>query len=107
MVVSLSCAAAGECTAGGVYADASDLQQAFVADESGGTWGAAQVVPGTAALNAGGLAATQAVSCAPAGGRSAGGGWKQAHKKPPGFVARHAGRRGGPEGPDEDGQQRG
>ncbi|MBO0814037.1 MAG: hypothetical protein J2P30_02630, partial [Actinobacteria bacterium] len=79
MVVSLSCAAAGDCSAGGVYADASDLQQAFVADESGGTWGAAREVPGTAALNAGGLAATQAVSCAPAGGCSAGGDYTNAN----------------------------
>jgi hypothetical protein len=91
MIVSLSCAAAGDCSAGGVYSDASGLQQAFVADESGGTWGAAQEVPGTATLNAGGLAGTQAVSCAPAGGCSAGGDYANANMNAQVFVADQTG----------------
>jgi hypothetical protein len=86
-VVSLSCAAAGECSAGGAYADASDLQQAFVVNETGGTWGTAAEVPGTAALNAGGLAGTQAVSCAPAGGCSAAGSYTNANQNAQVFVA--------------------
>src|SRR5262249_61327709 len=91
MVVSLAGAAVGQRPDGAVYADASDLQEAFVADESGGPWGAAQEVPGTAALNAGGLAATQAVSCAPAGGCSAGGGYTNANKNTQVFVASQTG----------------
>jgi hypothetical protein len=91
MIVSLSCAAAGDCGAGGVYSDASGLQQAFVANESGGTWGAAQEVPGTAALNPGGLAGTQAVSCAPAGGCSAGGDYANANMNVQVFVADRTG----------------
>jgi hypothetical protein len=62
--VSVSCDAAGDCGMGGNYTTASGNQQAFVASESGGTWGAAQEVPGTAALNAGGAAGVSSVSCA-------------------------------------------
>ena len=91
MIVSLSCAAAGDCSAGGVYSDASDRQQAFVADESGGIWGAAREVPGTAVLNAGGLGGTQAVSCAPAGGCSAGGSYTNANGNTQVFVVSQAG----------------
>ena len=87
MVVSLSCAAAGDCSAGGTYADASDLQQAFVVDETGGTWGTAEEVPGTAALNAGGLAGTQGVSCGPAESCSAAGSYTNTNMNVQVFVA--------------------
>jgi hypothetical protein len=40
---------------------------------SGGTWGTAQEVPGTAALNIGGAAQVNSVSCGSAGNCSAGG----------------------------------
>ena len=40
---------------------------------SGGTWGKVEEVPGTAALNKGGLAIVNGVSCASAGNCSAGG----------------------------------
>ena len=40
---------------------------------SGGTWGHAEEVPGTAALNIGGYAEIRSVSCASAGNCSAGG----------------------------------
>ena len=71
-VESLSCASAGSCAVGGSYADSSGTLQAFVASKAGGTWGNAEEVPGTAALNQrhAGLAA---VSCASAGNCSAGG----------------------------------
>src|SRR5262249_6792769 len=91
MIVSLSCAAAGDCSAGGVYSDASDRPQAVVADESGGIWGASREVPGTAVLNAGGLGGTQAVSCAPAGGCSAGGSYTNANGNTQVFVVSQAG----------------
>jgi hypothetical protein len=72
---SLSCATAGNCSAGGYYigAGASTPEEAFVVTQTGGTWGTAKEVPGTAALNTGGFAIMGAVSCAPAGTCSAGG----------------------------------
>jgi hypothetical protein len=40
---------------------------------SGGTWGAAEKVPGTVGLNKGGMAAVESMSCASPGDCSAGG----------------------------------
>jgi hypothetical protein len=70
---SVSCASAGNCSAGGYYTESTGNQQAFVVTQTGGTWGNAREVPGTAALNAGGNARVQTVSCASAGNCSAGG----------------------------------
>ena len=64
---SLSCASAGNSAAGGSYEDSSGHTQAFVVDETAGTWGNAEEVPGTASLNAGGDAAVASVSCGSAG----------------------------------------
>ena len=64
---------AGNCAAGGSYTDSSGNSQAFVASETSGTWGKAKEVPGTAALNTGGGAAVESVSCASAGNCAAGG----------------------------------
>jgi hypothetical protein len=69
----VSCGAAGDCSLGGYYSDASGRKQAFVASETGSAWGAAQEVPGTAALNVGGAGGTDSVSCGSAGNCSAGG----------------------------------
>ncbi|HEV2371541.1 MAG TPA: hypothetical protein VGS19_05155 [Streptosporangiaceae bacterium] len=74
-VGSVSCASAGNCAAAGFYRDGSGHSQAFVVNQTNGTWGTAQEVPGTAALNAGGLAVPGSVSCASAGNCSAGGGY--------------------------------
>ncbi len=46
-VNSVSCASAGNCAAGGYYADSSGHGQAFVVSETNGTWGTAIEVPGT------------------------------------------------------------
>jgi len=73
-VNSVSCASASECAAGGRYKDGSGHTQAFVADKQNGRWGKAIKVPGTGALNAGGNASVNSVSCASAGNCSAGGG---------------------------------
>lgn len=73
VAASVSCGAAGDCSLGGYYTDASGRKQAFVASETAGTWNTAQEVPGTAALNAGGAGGTHSVSCASAGNCSAGG----------------------------------
>ena len=72
-VSSVSCPAAGDCAAGGTYADGSGDQQAFVANETNGTWGNAIEVPGTGAVNSGGNAAVEEVSCGAPGDCAAGG----------------------------------
>ena len=72
-VRSVSCAAAGNCSAGGLYFDGSSHLQAFVVSQVNGIWGKAEEVPGTAALNQGASAQISSVSCAAAGNCSAGG----------------------------------
>ena len=71
-VGSVSCASAGNCSAGGFYTDSSGGQQAFVVSQVNGIWGKAKEVPGTAAANTG-LAQVNSVSCASVGNCSAGG----------------------------------
>jgi hypothetical protein len=73
-VDSVSCTATGDCTAGGTYATGKATftsptgnSQAFVVDEKDGTWGTARKVPGSAALNTGGDAQVNSVSCASPG----------------------------------------
>jgi hypothetical protein len=68
----VSCASAGNCVAAGQWGD-STKDEAFVVSEVNGTWGKAVEVPGTAALNAGGAAAVDSVSCASAGNCTLGG----------------------------------
>jgi uncharacterized protein YunC (DUF1805 family) len=86
-VSSVSCAAAGNCSAGGTYTDSSGHMQAFVVNEVNGTWRTAVEVPGTATLNAGGNAFVQSVSCAAAGKCSAGGGYTDSSGHRQAFVA--------------------
>jgi hypothetical protein len=83
----VACASADDCTAGGAYTDSNGDTQAFVADESDGTWGNAQEVPGTATLNAGGSAVVYAVDCASAGNCSAGGSYTDSNGDFQVFVA--------------------
>jgi hypothetical protein len=60
----VSCASAGNCTAGGYYwNDSEGGQEAFVVSQSKGTWGKAEEVPGTEALNVNGGGVTQMISC--------------------------------------------
>jgi hypothetical protein len=66
-VNSVSCAAAGNCAAGGSYTR-NGQAQGFVAVERNGAWGKAIAVPGLAALNKGGDAEVDSVSCPSAGG---------------------------------------
>ena len=88
---SVSCASAGNCSAGGDYLDASGHEQVFVVSESGGTWGTAKEVPGSAALNAGGYANMDALSCASAGDCSAGGLYKNASGHGQAFIVSQTG----------------
>ena len=66
-VLSVSCASAGNCGAGGSYFSHRFRGQAFVVSERRGVWHTAIKVPGTAALNKYENAATTAVSCPSAG----------------------------------------
>jgi hypothetical protein len=68
---SVSCASAGNCSAGGRYRDGSENYQAFVINEVNGTWAAAHEVAGN--LNSNGLASVDSMSCASPGNCSAGG----------------------------------
>jgi uncharacterized protein CbrC (UPF0167 family) len=86
-IYSLSCASAGDCSAGGWYAESSGARQALVVTETNGTWGPAEEVPGTAALNKGGEAQVYSVSCASAGDCSAGGQYTDGSGRYQAFVA--------------------
>jgi hypothetical protein len=59
-------------------------------DEKHGAWGAARTVPGTGALNAGGMAALSSVACPAAGACYAGGYYTDGHGVRRGFVAAQA-----------------
>src|SRR6185437_4960931 len=83
-VLSVSCASAGNCGAGGSYFSHRFRGQAFVVSERRGVWHTAIKVPGTAALNKYENAATTAVSCPSAGNCSAGGYYGD---RPPGLVS--------------------
>ena len=71
----MSCAKGGRLQRRGYYSDGAFNQQAFVVIEVKGVWGKAEEVPGTAALNKGGSASINSVSCASADRCSAVGGY--------------------------------
>ncbi len=86
-VSSVSCATAGNCAAGGDYQDGAGAGQGFVAVERNGVWGQAIEVPGLGALNKGGAAGVDSVSCASAASCAAGGGYEDSGQNGQGFVA--------------------
>jgi hypothetical protein len=86
-VESVSCATAGNCAAGGFYTDSSGHTQAFVVSQVNGTWRSAIEVPGSETLNAGGDAAVDSVSCAPAGNCAAAGDYTDGAGQAQTFVA--------------------
>jgi hypothetical protein len=86
-VSSVSCGSAGNCAAGGSYTDSGGHQQAFVAIENAGAWGAASEVPGLGSLNAGGDAAVNSVSCRLASSCAVGGYYRDGAGHQQGFVA--------------------
>jgi len=89
-VHSVSCGSAGNCAAGGSYRDSSAGFQAFVVSETNGTWGTAIEVPGSGALNAGGFAGVNSVSCRSAGKCAAGGTYTDGSGHIQAFVASQA-----------------
>jgi hypothetical protein len=90
-VDSISCAAGGECAAAGQYKDSSGAYQGFVVDESNGTWGAAEQLPGLGVLNVGKSASVLSVSCAAVGSCVAVGSIiVDAHRHTQGFISSEA-----------------
>ena len=85
-VNSVSCGSAGNCAAGGFYSDGSGHGQAFVASERNGAWGKAIEVPGSGALNMGGSAQVNSVSCASADNCAAGGSYTDGSFQQQAFV---------------------
>jgi hypothetical protein len=83
-VYSVSCASAGNCTAGGTYYNSG--QQGFVVSLRDGVWHWAIEVPGLGALNAGGYAQVSSVSCGSAGNCTAGGYYLNHSSNEQGFV---------------------
>jgi hypothetical protein len=78
-IASVSCPSAGNCVAGGYYADkpggpVTQPLQPFVVTETNGTWGTAVAVPGSGTVNKGLGNEITSVSCASVGNCSAGGG---------------------------------
>jgi len=69
----VSCSSAGNCGVTGNYTDTVGNQQVFVADETSGTWGQAQPLPGLEALSASGHAEAAAISCRAPGNCATGG----------------------------------
>jgi hypothetical protein len=69
----VSCAAPGDCSAGGYDTGPRGISHAFVVGQAHGGWGQARQVPGLAALTKGGNSEIDAVSCAAPGHCAAGG----------------------------------
>jgi hypothetical protein len=88
-LASLSCASPGNCALAGSYAGSQRHQQAYLAEESAGTWGSAREVPGTAALNKGDAAASS-VSCRAARSCTLAGSYTDAGGKQHAFTADEA-----------------
>jgi hypothetical protein len=86
-IASISCASAGDCSAGGWYTGGSGHQQAFVASERHGLWRPAIEVPGTGTLNRGGFARVDSVSCASSGNCAAGGSYRDGSGGRQAFIA--------------------
>jgi len=72
-LISVACASAGNCAAGGYYTGSGGSVHAFIVSEKSGAWGRAVEVPGLAALNTGKYAQLTSVACASAGNCAAGG----------------------------------
>jgi hypothetical protein len=87
---SVSCASAGNCSAGGWYEARDGHIQVFVVSQQNGRWGRAEEVPGTAALNKGTPANLDTMSCGALGNCGAGGSYKDGHRHLQAFVVNQA-----------------
>ena len=73
LATAIDCSANGNCSAGGVYTDASNKVQAFVVNEADGTWASAVELPGTFTATTSGQAVLSTVACSADGSCGAGG----------------------------------
>jgi hypothetical protein len=87
-ILSVSCAPAGTCAAGGFYTDGSHHRQGFVTTEDNGVWRRPIPMPGLAALNRGGFAQVGSLSCPTRGSCAVGGGYTDSSGHHQGFVTR-------------------
>jgi len=90
-VFSVSCGSPGNCAAGGNYEEMPGGSQGYVVREKNGVWGRAIEVLGLGALNKGGSAFVDSVSCAPAGTCAAGGDYQDRRGHSQGFVVSQTG----------------
>ena len=88
---SVSCVSPGNCGAAGFYSSGGVRSEAFVVSQDNGRWQRAIEIPGTAALNAGGNAQANSVSCGSAGNCSAGGFYTDHRNRRQAFVVREIG----------------
>src|SRR5207302_771291 len=72
-LLSISCAAARSCAAGGNYSDGAGHTQAYVVNKTNGVWRKAVEVPGLGHLNVRGNAEVVSISCGSAHSCAAGG----------------------------------
>jgi hypothetical protein len=87
-VSTVSCGSPGNCAAGGAYSDdTGGIDHGWVAAERNGRWDQPIQVPGLRALNKGGEAGVNSVSCPPTGRCAAGGAYTDGHRHQQGFVA--------------------
>lgn len=84
-LTALSCATAGNCSAGGWYHDSREQNHAFVVNEVNGTWHNAIEVPGMRRLRPSGTGVVTALSC-PSRGNCSAGGFYYGAKSSLGFV---------------------
>jgi hypothetical protein len=90
-VTTISCASAGNCSAGGFYARTSGHLQLFLTTERKGSWGKATVLPGILSHNKGTSTQIYSLSCASAGNCSAGGYYENAAFREFAFVITESG----------------
>jgi hypothetical protein len=85
-VDSVTCESAGNCAIAGSYRDSHRHWQAFAVSQDNGTWGKAIPLPGVAALNKGGDAVVDDLSCPSAGNCAAAGDYADRFRHLQGFV---------------------
>jgi prepilin-type N-terminal cleavage/methylation domain-containing protein len=84
-LTSVSCPSDNNCSATGTLTDTSGNQEAFVADQLGGTWGSAQLVADV--LNVGNVATGNSISCSSPGNCAAAGQYTALFANTGAFVA--------------------
>jgi large repetitive protein len=86
-ILATSCSSPGNCGATGAYTDNQGNVQAFVVNQTSGTWGSAIEVAGVQALNLDGFSEGDTISCAPDGSCGVGGAYTDGSNDSQAFVA--------------------